>query len=243
MTVRLPSGESYASQVEKENRWLPYLQEQLDYPISKPVAVGKPTAYYPFPWSVCQWIEGEPLLECPNVEQKRFAKDLAQALKKLQAIDCSEGPKAGLHNFYRGGDLKQYHQETLDALEDLKDCLPVNHLEQIWHSCIERAYSGPEVWVHGDVAPGNILLRGHLFYGLIDFGILGVGDPACDYVMAWTYFDDASRKIFLEGLSHDMVQRAKGWALWKALVTYRDTNPDVQEQARLTIRTILNAEL
>ena len=64
MTVRLPSGEAYAAQAAKEIRWLPYLQERLDFPISKPVAAGKPTSCFPFPWSVNRWVEGDTLRDC-----------------------------------------------------------------------------------------------------------------------------------------------------------------------------------
>lgn len=239
MAVRLPSGKNYAAQVEKENRWLPYLQEHLDYPISKPIATGKPTSYYPFPWSINVWIEGSTLLECSNIDQKEFAKELAEALKKLQAIDCQNGPEAGRHNFYRGGDLKIYNQETLDALETLKNRLPVKQLRAIWDTCISEKYVEKNVWVHGDVAPGNILLQNNKFYGMIDFGILGTGDPACDYAMAWTYFDKEAKKIFLAGLPNDMVNRARGWALWKALITYDDINQDFKKNARYTIDIIL----
>ena len=98
MSIRLPSGHEYAKQVEKENRWLPYLQEHLDYPISKPIAIGKPTSYFPFPWSINQWIEGNTLFECPNINQKQLAKELATALKKLQMIDCCNEPEAGQHS-------------------------------------------------------------------------------------------------------------------------------------------------
>lgn len=100
-----PSGKNYAAQSAKEIRWLPYLQNHLDFPISKPVAAGKPTEYYPFPWSVNLWLEGNTLFEEDPLDQQLFAKDLAAALKKLQAIDGSDGPRAGIHNFYRGGDL------------------------------------------------------------------------------------------------------------------------------------------
>lgn len=71
---------------------------------------------------------------------------------------------------------------------------------------------------------------------------MGTGDPACDYAMAWTYFDKQSRKIFLDGLKEDMIDRAKGWALWKALITYRDENPVSRENAHFTISEILLEE-
>ena len=240
MAVRLPSGEGYAGQVVKEMQWLPYLQKNLDYPISAPVALGKPTPYYPLHWSVNRWIAGNTLLECPRVDKTRFAMALAEALKKLQAVNCRQGPKAGAHNGYRGGSVRVYHQETMDALESLKKCLPVERLREIWEECTASVYTGEAVWVHGDVAPGNILLQNDRFYGLIDFGVLGTGDPACDYAMAWTYFDRASRKAFLEGLPRDMADRAKGWALWKALITYHDANADFWKSARTTIAAILD---
>lgn len=243
MTVRLPSGFDYVAQVEKENRWMPYLQEHLDYAISKPIATGKPTSYYPFSWSINLWIEGNTLLECFDVDQKQFAKDLAEALHKLQMVDCQNGPEAGKHNFYRGCDLKIYHQETLNALKNMENRLPVKRLFQIWETSVSTIYKGKKVWVHGDIAPGNILLRNNKFYGLIDFGILGIGDPACDYAMAWTYFNEEARRIFLEGLPGDMINRARGWALWKALITYDDNDENFKQSARYTVDAILREGL
>ncbi|UUZ79038.1 phosphotransferase [Paenibacillus sp. P26] len=76
--------------------------------------------------------------------------------------------------------------------------------------------------VHGDVAVGNLLVREGRLCGVIDFGTMGVGDPSSDLVMAWNFFDDASRETFLNlmNFDEDTVHRARGWALWKALITY-----------------------
>lgn len=51
---------------------------------------------------------------------------------------------------------------------------------------------------------------------------MGTGDPSGDLVMAWDFFDRESRKIFLGNMDSgvDTVNRARGWALWKALITY-----------------------
>jgi aminoglycoside phosphotransferase (APT) family kinase protein len=78
------------------------------------------------------------------------------------------------------------------------------------------------VWVHGDIAPGNLLIQDGRLCGVIDFGMLGVGDPACDLTMAWTFFDAESRVVFLTAMECDegTCNRARGWALWKALITY-----------------------
>ncbi|CAG8641393.1 38760_t:CDS:2 [Gigaspora margarita] len=171
MAVRLPIGKDYAPQVEKELFWLPRLKRYLSLPISTPLAKGKPTKDYPFPF-----------------------------LKELQAIDASKEPAAGKHNFYR---VKK------------------------------------NVWVHGDIAIGNLLVKDGKLCGVIDFGMLGVGDPSCDFVIAWTFLDKKSRKTFFKELSCDKEtwSRARGWALWKALITYNEK--DMTENAKHTINAIL----
>ena len=240
MTVRLPSGVAYADQVKKESRWLPWLQKQLPYAVPTPLALGKPGCGYPYFWSVNRWIAGETLLEASAVLKRDLAAELATALNVLQEIEAEDGPKGGVQNFYRGCTLAHYHQETREALRRLSDQLPTKILWKQWDAALEMPYQGKPLWVHGDIAPGNILVRQHHFYGLLDFGILGTGDPACDYAMAWTYFDRESRPVFLRGLPQDLIFRARGWALWKALITYQDSNPDFRDAARRTIEELLS---
>ena len=47
---------------------------------------------------------------------------------------------------------------------------------------------------------------------------MSVGDPACDLVMYWNFFDEKSKKVFKLNLNLDenTWNRARGWALWKA---------------------------
>ena len=238
MTVRLPSGENYVSQVEKELFWLPKLKKYLSLPISTPLVKGEPTEEYPFPWSINQWIEGDAANYDNVTDLNQFAVDLAKFLKELQAIDASNGPVAGNHNFYRGGDLSVYHEETQTALKNLKSQLQTDKLNDIWSIALASKWTEENVWVHGDVAPGNLLVKNGRLCGVIDFGILGVGDPSCDYAMAWTFFDKESRRTFFKelGCDKDTWNRARGWALWKALITYSDK--DMGENAKHTIDVI-----
>lgn len=234
MTVRLPSGPGYASQVEKEFTWLPYLQKHLTMTISSPIAKGRPGCGYPYAWSINKYLEGETLTDQNINSLDEFADDLAKFLKNLQAIDASKGPMAGIHNYYRGGNLAVYDNETITALNDLKEILPVELLMKIWQSAKDATNNELKVWVHGDIAPGNLLVKDGKLSAVIDFGILGVGDPACDYAMAWTFFKGKSRDIFLKELDQTMINRACGWALWKALITYQD-----DQQAASTINEII----
>lgn len=165
-------------------------------------------------------------------------------LIELQSIDASGGPLAGEHNFYRGGSLAVYDEESRNAIEHNKDIFNEGLLKKIWELALDSEWESEPVWVHGDVAPGNILVKDGQLCAVIDFGILGVGDPACDAAMAWTFFDEASRRIFKKVLNMDAQtwNRARGWALWKALITYnrnRYSNPTVAEESLNIINLIV----
>lgn len=218
MTVRLPSGEEYVPQVEKEMKWLPVLAGKLSLPISCPVAQGKAAGFYPFPWSVNKYIPGETLHKNNILDSNQFAAALADFLKELQSIDTKGAPPAGEHNFFRGAHPSVYNEQVMTALQKLSDILPTYKIRKIWENAVSTKWEKPPVWLHGDIAPGNLLVEGGRLCGVIDFGIMGIGDPACDYAMAWTFFDGQSRKYFLQGLDEGTVDRARGWALWKALI-------------------------
>ncbi|MDL2233987.1 aminoglycoside phosphotransferase family protein [Ruminococcaceae bacterium OttesenSCG-928-L11] len=224
LTVRLPSGEGYANQIHKEWRWMPHLAPQLPLPIPVPVALGRPDCGYPWHWTVCPWL-GETASEEGIVDYSRFARDLASFLQALRGIDCTDGPLAGAHNFYRGGDLAVYDEEARNAIADTHRPLGIgaDTLTALWERALATKWSLPPVWVHGDVAIGNLLVKDGRLSAVIDFGTSGTGDPACDLVMAWTLFDGESRDAFVKAvdLPADVWERAMGWALWKALITYK----------------------
>ena len=119
MSVRLPSAEQYALQVEKEQRWLPRLAPLLPLPIPVPLGKGTPAEGYPFPWSVYRWIEGETAIVERIDDLVEFATTLAGFLTALYRIDSADGPPPGRHNFFRGGPLTVYDGETRQALAAL----------------------------------------------------------------------------------------------------------------------------
>ena len=119
MTVRLPSGSWYAQQVDKEQRWLPVLAPQLSLPIPTPVARGAPDQGFPYSWSVYRWLDGELASRASIGDMDAFAATLAGFLNALGRIDATGGPEPGQHNFFRGGPLAAYADETQQAIERL----------------------------------------------------------------------------------------------------------------------------
>nr|WP_235817453.1 aminoglycoside phosphotransferase family protein [Gracilibacillus timonensis] len=195
MSLRLPSHQAYAAAIEKEAKWLPYLAPRLDMAITTPIAKGEPSAIYPLPWSVNNWLEGEALSVAP-VDMPQFAVDLAQFLTQLQSLDAEDGPSAGAHSFYRGGDFAVYRQETEEAIQQLADVVDTDRCQQILANALATKWTKTPVWVHGDIASGNLLVKNRQLVAVIDFGTSAVGDPACDLVMAWTFFDQKKQRDF-----------------------------------------------
>ena len=244
MSVRLPSAARYAAQVEKEHRWLPVLAPQLPLPIPVPVAVGIPAEGYPWNWSVYRWLDGAPASAAHIDNMTEFATTLAHFLTCLQRIDPAGGPPPGAHNFFRGGPVETYDAETRDAIAKLGDQIRAAIATAVWEDALAARWRGKTVWIHGDVAANNLLVRNGRLSAVIDFGSSGVGDPACDVTIAWTLFSGASREAFRAVLPVDAATwaRGRGWALWKALITFagnRDSNPGVAEAAGRVINDVL----
>jgi aminoglycoside phosphotransferase (APT) family kinase protein len=216
MSVRLPSGKHYANAVDKEQTWLPYLASHLSLPIPAPLAMGEPDDTYPWRWSIYRWLDGEVATRESVSDLNSLGVDLADFLLALQAIDTSGGPTRKL----RGGSLEPWRDQFEAASDTIVGEIDRKAATEIWELAINAPFDADPVWYHGDVAAGNLLVQNGELSAVIDFGGLGVGDPACDMSIAWTLLDPSSRKHFRERLqvSDAIWNRGRGWALWKGLI-------------------------
>lgn len=220
MSVRLPSHAAYEPQVIKEHEWLPRLAPQLPLPIPVSIALGEPSEDFPLRWSVRGWIDGTIASRAPIDDPVRLATDIGAFLTALYAIDASGGPDAGPHSFWRGGPLSIYEPEARQALEQLGPRIDAAACSQVLDAALATTWDRDPVWVHGDIAPDNLLVRNGRLSAVIDFGCSAVGDPACDLFMAWAYFSGPSRDAFEASLRLDegTWARGRGWVMWKALI-------------------------
>lgn len=228
LTVRLPTATGYVPAIAKEDRWLPVLAAQLPVPVPEPVFTGRPGAGYPFPWSVRRWLPGQSVATAPVPDPVAFAAQVGEFLLALQAIDPAGGPAAGEHSFFRGLSPAVYDDEVRRHLGVLGDDRDISRATAVWDTAVTAhpEPAGASVWFHGDVAVGNLLVRDGVLAGVIDFGTCGVGDPACDLVPAWTFLHGPARRRFAKVVRQDARTwaRARGWALWKALISITDNN-------------------
>lgn len=220
MTVRLPTAAGYVPAVEKENEWIPRLAPSLPVAVPPVLSMGSPGEGYPFPWSVRGWIEGESADRAVVDNVSGFAAAVADFLLALQACDTTGAPEAGEHSWFRGAPPAHYDEETRRCLKSLEGRIDTVAAAAVWDAALEAEWKGEPVWFHGDVAAGNLLVADGLLAAVIDFGTSGVGDPACDLVIAWTMFSGESRRSFRSAVGQDdgVWARARGWVLWKALL-------------------------
>jgi aminoglycoside phosphotransferase (APT) family kinase protein len=237
LSIRLPSADRYVAQVGKEHHWLPVLAPRLPLPIPEPVAMGRPSDEFPRPWSVYRWIAGEPASADQVTDPTGFACSLAGFLTALRAIDASDGPPAGAHNFFRGGPLATYDEQTRQLIRLTADDIDAGAATTVWDAALASTWEQAPVWVHGDVTGSNLLIADGALRAVIDFGGMAVGDPACDLGMEWTFFTGDSTAVFRRGLHLDEATwaRGRGWALWKALREIggeKEGRGDAQDAAR-----------
>ena len=245
MAVRMPRIDWAITQAEKEYRWLPQLAPHLPLPIPLPLAQGQPGEGYPWHWSITQWLPGETAAHARLADPLRAARDLAGFVKALHSIDATGGPEPGANNSGRGAPLARRDAATRRALAELRGKLDTEAAAAAWQLSLDApVWQGAPVWIHGDLQSGNLVTVDGRLSAVIDFGCLGVGDPAVDMIIAWNFFDRAAREAYRAALGVDDATwlRGRGWALSTSLIAlpyYEHTNPYLTGIARYAIAEIL----
>ena len=220
MLIRMPTAESYALKVPKEQELLPKLDKHLSIAIPTPIKMGWPSADYPYPFSIYKWLEGRSAnhVQLDDRLLEGIALQLATFLKELHSISDVNGPGPGQHNWWRGDHVSIYDKGVREQIANLVDVIDSGAALNLWKRACTTKWQEKPVWIHGDFAVGNILIQDNKLSGIIDFGGTAVGDPACDLVIAWTYLFGKARKIFINEIDLDTGAwlRARAWALWKA---------------------------
>lgn len=241
MSVRLPTAPGYVPAVAKENEWLPRLAPALPVDIPRVLGAGVPGEGYPYPWSVRGWLPGEAADPARIDDLPGFAVAVAGFVRALQGCAAAGGPLAGEHSWYRGASPAHYDEEARSCLAALEGRVDTTAAAAVWNDALAAQWRGEPVWFHGDIAAGNLLVQDGKLTAVIDFGTSGVGDPACDLVIAWTMFTGESRAAFRRtvGMDEGTWARARGWALWKALLGCAGTDPELAGVNGRVVREVL----
>jgi aminoglycoside phosphotransferase (APT) family kinase protein len=242
LAARLPRIGWATKQAAREAEWLPRLAPHLPLAVPVQLAMGHPAEGYPYEWSIYEWLPGENANGALG-DLSQAAVDLAAFVTALRRIDTTGAFPGAPHS--RGGPLAESDEQVRRSITQLGDRIDGAATLRSWQESLDApVWDGTEVWVHGDLLPGNLLVVDGRLSAVIDFGGLNVGDPACDLQPAWNIFAGGSRLRFRAELGVDEASwlRGRGWALSQAvsaLAYYWNTNPGMVRQTSHALAQVL----
>ncbi|WP_431947496.1 aminoglycoside phosphotransferase family protein [Actinacidiphila sp. bgisy167] len=227
--------------LEREARASAELAQVSRFPVPEPVALGKPGAGFPMPWSVQTWLPGTVAFDADPSGSHAFAEDLAAFIAGLRDVE-TRGRRFSGDN--RGGVLADHDDWMATCFEESEGLLDVPRLRHLWSRFRELPRTAPDVMSHGDLIPGNVLVAGARLGGVLDTGGFGPADPALDLVGAWHLLRPGPREVLRRALACDDLEweRGRAWAFEQAMGLvwyYAESNPTMSAMGRRTLERIL----
>jgi aminoglycoside phosphotransferase (APT) family kinase protein len=222
LAVRLPWATQTADALlRKEHAWVPALAPRLPLPVPVPQRLGEPSEQFPRPWIVTTWVPGDPADRAPATRGEEAADALAAFLTALHQPAPARAPDGR----GRGGplaDIAWYFDSRLAEATRLGLIPDPAAVRAVWDDAVAAPrWAGPAMWIHGDLHPANLLTADGNFCGVIDFGDLCAGDPACDLAACWILLPDGAadrfHRAYRPAADAATLRRARGWAVLRAI--------------------------
>ncbi|NHA67780.1 phosphotransferase [Phycicoccus flavus] len=219
LVVRLPRTAGAAESLVGELGQLEVVARVVPVPVPVVVHRGEPDGAYPYPWAVLTWLDGEDAWAARDrlggAADLALAEDLAAVVTALRAASPTGLVRRGSGR--RGGPLAgvldRAHRWLAGESGPLPAWVDTDRVRRRLDRCAGAADADVAyVPTHGDLIPGNLLVRDGRLTAVIDWGYLTAADPALDVVPAWAVLDGPARRRYRSLLDVDDATWARAWA-------------------------------
>lgn len=210
--ARMPRRQMGADNLLRERLCLPLLPP---LPLATPqhTHAGEPDAGYPYPWALTAFHPGEPA-GVGALDGPATARDLAALFEALHRPAPPEVPTHAARSMPLAGRDAQ--------VSALLDRMPASEaVRRAWADGLSAdPWAGPEVWVHGDLHPFNVLAHAGRLTALIDWGDVFRGDPAPDLAAAWMLLEPRDHGPIRDLVDPATWVRGTAWAAYYGAVLW-----------------------
>jgi aminoglycoside phosphotransferase (APT) family kinase protein len=186
-----------------EGKILPKLTEFITIPYSMPLFYGEGTNDYPAPFLGYSYLPGAFPIGLSDEQRALSVTTLAQFLKRLHEFPVQLAQEYGVSYDTRNlTDIALRKEKMLKILSDLtihiqeeERCAIAEYLHRLKTDQEKQRY----VFLHGDLHFKNMLVdKNGKISGIIDWGDINIGHPACDLNIVYSFFSPHARISFFK---------------------------------------------
>jgi aminoglycoside phosphotransferase (APT) family kinase protein len=249
---RFPRRHIAVDLIRMEGRLLPKLADYIAIPYPKPLFYGKETDEYPVPFLGYTYLPGEFPLGVTDGQRATSAAILGRFLKQLHSFPAQLALESGAPHDHRNlRDIAQRQEKMRKFYADLKGHMREeerNAMSEYLNQVVQpEALPQRDVFLHGDLHFKNMLVdeRGRVS-GIIDWGDMNVGHPACDLSVAYSFLPPQARSEFFAAygeVDEATKQLARMIAIYIPMLIWMQAIADQDEKVAEEARTTINRAL
>lgn len=200
---RFPRRTIAIGSIRIEGKLLPKLEISMTIPYPKPLFYGEASDEYPAPFLGYTYVQGNFPIGLTEERRALSAETLAKFLRKLHEFPVQTALNCGVQQDHRNlTDIASRKVKLEGFLSKVVEHLSPEELSVI-EAYISRLQKGRvetmNSLLHGDLHFKNMLVNENgIISGIIDWGDLNVGHPACDLSVAYSFLPPHARGVFFE---------------------------------------------
>lgn len=251
---RFPRRNVAIDLIKMEGRLLPKLTDYMTIPYPQPLFYGQGNDEYPMPFLGYTYVSGEFPLGVADEQRTASATALAHFLKKLHTFPPQLARECGAPHDHRNlrdvagrkEKMRRFFVDLNDHMQEEERLAMAGYLDQVQTDPGKQ----PDVFLHGDLHFKNMLVdeQGKVS-GIIDWGDMNVGHPACDLSVAYSFLPSQARSLFFAEygeVDEETKRLARMIAVYIPMLIWMqaiaDQDEKVAEEARATIKRALADE-